>query len=606
MSKHIVVGAGLGGLYLANRLINQGVKPENIVIIEKREENHYTRPGHMVCETFGIVANNLGIPTPHSPAHHIKELERVMYENLRKLPIEFIDETFVALQPQTETQPKGVITCARDGTQHTYPADYVFDCTGTKARVAQAVNDYCQTTNAEPAFKTGALVDINPIPDHLIANVIIPNYRLLPNFMPQNAESVPANLRQSSAAKNIEAKERLSALGWPYEAFPSFNCFPTGIGKDKVCVYMETPPDLPKAQHREWIQLLLDLYSDGRVKDYAELKPSRKYGEKPRFVGFKISPYVVNKVIHESENLPSVIMAFDSVKGYDYRIAHGVSSGIICCESLLSNMTITDGRIQRIDSIAIERETFEYINGKHKNQLTSILTTRQEAIDNALDYFSEMYEKAARELPQDETAKAQGYQAIARQLAYQAAMTQFAKLDARERQPVKSLGLLNKCVRLLTRAHTLLQDCETPEKQDISEKLQGVVDSLVTEITAFDIEPELTEDDDRNARLNNLFKSIQKNAEQLAITPASQSIQDKAQQTVQKISLHQGEVNRRRPSITLDLAQLGPILQLLFLLQGPGPSVSREPTRRPGFFSAAPRAANGDKEPTNLFSIGPF
>ncbi|KTD00896.1 FAD/NAD(P)-binding protein [Fluoribacter gormanii] len=539
MANHVIVGAGLGGLYEANRLINKGVKPENIVIIEKRPENHYTRPGHLNPKTFDLVTSNTGIQTPHSQAHHIKELERLMYAHLHRLNVRFIDEEFIGLQAQAEDQPKAVITRKIDASRGVYPADYVFDCSGRNASVAQAVNAHQQLINSGIAFETRLLVDINPIPYHLVGHVIIPNNSSLIVFVSREGEAVPPHVQRSSLQRNIELRERLRALGWTYEAFPTFYTHSQGA-KDKVCIYMETPPNLSQAQQREWIQLLLDIYSDGMINDYTELKPSIKYGVKPRIISFQSIPYVLNKVVHESNSLPTVILGFDAVKGFDYRLAHGVNSGIECCERMLRHITVTDGSIKSIDSAAIERETFAYINDLHKNRLANRLSVRQKAIENAFDYFSEVYESAAAIIP----AKKQEYQSIAGQLAYRAATNQFSKLETREQTAVSSLEVLNKCLSVLIRAHSIIPHSDTNEYHDVNSKLVSIINIIRLEVSAFNIEQVLAQPNN-DRRLRALFESIAENFQRLDGHFARNFVLSKIKEILEQIS--QLPVQNTRP-----------------------------------------------------------
>ncbi|PWY54063.1 hypothetical protein DGG96_19100 [Legionella qingyii] len=594
MANHVIVGAGLGGLYEANRLINKGVKPENIVIIEKRPENHYTRPGHLNPNTFDLVTSNTGIQTPHSQANHIKELERVMYAHLRQLNVRFIDEEFIGLQAQTEAQPKAVITRKSDASQGVYPADYVFDCSGRNASVAQAVNAHQQLINSGLVFETKSLIDINPIPHHLVGHVLIPNNSFLISFVSREGEAVPLHVQRSSLQRNIELRERLRALGWTYEAFPTFYIH-SQRSKDKVCLYMEAPPNLSQEQQREWMQLLLDIYSDGMINDYTELKPSRKYGVKPRIVSFQSIPYVLNKVIHESDNLPTVIVGFDAVKGFDYRLAHGVTSGIECCERMLRHITVTDGSIQSIDSAAIERETFAYINELHKNRLTSRLSVRQKAIENAFDYFSEVYESAAAAIPFLDAAKKQEYQAVAGQLAYQAVTNQFSKVETRERTAVASLEVLNKCLSVLIRAHSVMPANNTTEHHDVNNKLLSIINMIGQELSAFNIEQVFTQLNNER-RLRALFENIAPNFQRLDGHFSTNLILSKTKEILEQIPQLQAQNNR--PSAYVQIPVDDSLL--LFLLLNSVPNIGVRTPLSAGnlsFFNTNNKFGIGDSSP---------
>lgn len=59
MSKYVIIGAGLGGLYTAHRLINKGISPKDILVIDPRA-GRYTRPGHLHKQEFQTIAAKTG------------------------------------------------------------------------------------------------------------------------------------------------------------------------------------------------------------------------------------------------------------------------------------------------------------------------------------------------------------------------------------------------------------------------------------------------------------------------------------------------------------------------------------------------------------------
>ena len=533
MTKHVIVGAGLGGLYTANRLLNNGVNPENIVIIDPRS-GLYTRPGHLSHQTFKLVNRHTRVNTDnHSSAHHIKELERIMYNELITKGVTFVNEPFIKLQQQSEEQPKAVITQKDDGSHGIYPADFVFDCTGKDAHVACSVNSYLESNGLESAFKSKPLVEINPIPDHLVAQVIIPEHYSLIDFI-GNEATVPLNFKRFSSQKNIEAREKLQSLGWPYQAFPSFYTYPQS-GTNKVCLYMEAPPDLPKEQQHAWIKLLLNIYSYGLVTDYSELKPSQKYDEKPRVLAFKSKPHLLNKVVFQSNDLPVVIVGFDAFKGFDYRLANGVNSGISCFELMMRHINIDDGRIQSIDSDAIEHDLFEYVNNQYKNRLVTLLSTRQTAIEHGYEYFSDRYNDAVEDLLQPSGVKKKLFQSISGELAYQGALARFSKLGSRDKSTVTSLETLNNCLSLLIKASRRMPPSDTIAHHDTNAKLKSIINDIRLEIAALNSEQIVMRDRDNNARVKTLFESIKNNFEQLQGTFSNRAIQNKASEIIERI-----------------------------------------------------------------------
>ncbi len=561
MAKHIIIGAGLGGLYTASRLINKGIFSNDITIIDPRA-NKYTRPGHLSHELFSLVQHKTGINTDnHSPAHHIKELERQMYTQLIAKGVQFIQESFVRLQGETESQVKAVVTENEDGSQKGYPADFVFDCTGKEAYVAQAVNLYQQERGLPLAFNSSLLTGINPIPDHLIAHVFIPGNHQLRDFinldMKKNSKVVPKHYMNGSPQKNIAARKELKALGWPYEAFPTFYTYPQA-GTQKVCLYMETPPDLTIEQHSAWIKLLLCIYSNGSINSYTELNPSKKYEKKPRIVGFKINHYLLNKVILETADLPTILIGFDALKGSDYRRANGVTSGIKCCELMLKHIIIRNGSIQSIDVDAIEQVIFKYINDTHKTSLD--LSSRQKAIENGYDYFSKIYAEAAKGLPQSEQVKKQKYQSIASELAYQSGLNQFYALENRNKSAIASIEVLNKCLASLLIANKNMPANQTQAHYDINNKLQSIINMLRLEIAALSINETLENNNMSYTQLITLFENIKENFKQLEGSFAKRVVQHKSEDILEWLKQREASAPKNHTKLELNSAMLLPLL----------------------------------------------
>ncbi|MCW8450325.1 hypothetical protein [Legionella quinlivanii] len=588
MTKIVISGAGLGGLYTANRLINEGVKPENIIIIDPRA-GRYTRPGHINHSTFAKVERYTHISTHHSSAHHIKELERRMYERLSLSGVSFREESFIDLQPHTNTQESGVITKDKKGKQHVYPAAYVFDCSGKDAVVAQAVNRHQEKSNQDVVFKSTQLADVNPITDHLVAHVRVSNHISIDDFsFKGNTDPVPMHYKRASPEKNVSTKEELRKMGWNFETFPGFYTY-SQSGSDKICLYMESPLNMPEQKQKEWINLVLSINSQGRVNSYMELKPSNTYAYKPRIMQFKSEPHVLNRASFKSSDLPTVIVGFDALKGFDYREASGVDSGIDCFELMLKHIEIQNGNIKNIDLQAIDQNVLNYIHGKYKKDLISRLADRQESINNGYEYFSDIYEKAAAALPESDSAKKK-YRDTAAQLANQSAMTLFSSLESRDKDELKSLEALNKCLRMMIRAKTLLPASATQEHHDINIKLQKVIQYLRLEIAALDVAP--IQSLEKRQRLDKLCKSIQDNFTQLDGNFAHNTVQKKMTEILERISQNSSGASplMMTPENPLLGSSLPFLISALSLASSPVPSAPSFFQLRPSTSSAGARS----------------
>lgn len=536
MKKIIIVGAGLGGLYTANRLINNGVAPEHILLIDPRAGN-YTRPGHLATSIFKQVNRYTGIKTDaHSSAHHIKELERQMYNALKARHVTFVTERFVALQQETEHQDKAVITSKEDGSQSIYSTDFVFDCTGTHACVAQAVNDYQQQNGFEPVFHSKPLSPDNAIPHHLIAQVSLHDHTVLIDFLPANryGQTEPWHYQRATAQKNITTREQLRALGWFYETFPTFHSF-SQKNTHKICLYMETPPDLSVEQQSAWIKLLLNIYSNAALTDYTELEPSKKYAKKPRIIAFKNLPHQLNRATFQSEELPVIIIGFDALKGFDYRLADGVSSGIECCEYVLKHSTIIDGQIHHIALDAIEHALQNYIEDVHKVNLIELLHYRKQAIQNGYGYFGDVYAKAAEELPLSEHTQRRHHLSLAGEMAYQSSIFQSQAPELKHESPVKRIGALNSYLSSLIKSRQYTPASTTVTHHHINAALLSVINDLRREITRLS-----AEDIVNNARINKhklciLLEQIIENFDYLDGTFSQKPLQKKSRELIEQL-----------------------------------------------------------------------
>ncbi|RAP37907.1 hypothetical protein B1207_02650 [Legionella quinlivanii] len=529
MSKIIIIGAGLGGLYTANRLINEGIHPDNIVLIDRRS-GIYTRPGHIKKSTFSKVQEKTGIDTSdHSPACHIKELERFMYTSLQSKGCLFLNETFIGMKPGEASQECGVITVASDGIQHIYPASYVYDCSGKTGIVARAVNEYQQKQNLDKVFVSRPLVDINPIPDHLIAQIIIADPNSIKNFYNlSSANPVPSYYkRHKSAEQSIATREALQDLGWHYDAFPTFYVH-SREAKGKVCAYMEAPHDLSDAKQSEWVNLLLGIYSNGRISSYTPLKSPVKYETKPRIEGFTNEIHVLNRATFKSNALPAVLVGFDALKGTDYRSASGVDSGIDCFEIMLKHTKINKGTIETIDFKSIEDEVFMFIDGLYRSDLTVLQQSRQQSIYNGHNYFSHLYESAATKLSSSDSIKKKHYTHIAARLAVQAASARFTAFESRETEdPLTSLEILNKCLKSLIRVQSLLPANETEEYYQNNERIQKVIQSIRLELDLLDLDSLLAGESSHIQRLSRFCKRLKQNFSSLMGNFAFNTIQKK-------------------------------------------------------------------------------
>ncbi len=133
----------------------------------------YTRPGHLNSSAFAVAAEGAGVEidaalTSNARKGHIKDLERALYAEVERLRIPILQDRFVKFETISGTP--GVVVVDKDGMEQFIPADYVFDCTGTKRQVIHSVNELFP---ADPPFKLVPITEV-PVSSHFIAYIKVP------------------------------------------------------------------------------------------------------------------------------------------------------------------------------------------------------------------------------------------------------------------------------------------------------------------------------------------------------------------------------------------------------------------------------------------------
>ena len=375
--SNVIIGAGPAGLYAAIQLHKGGLR--NIVIYDPRA-GVYTRPGWVTDQAYdwalpkkdtteGLRGRSLDLESLLSKKrYHIKDLERALFAEVKKLGIRVEAKPFLRLY-QDETAPGVVVFDHAIGAEEMVPADYVFDCSGAKRTVVLSVNDSVPTS----PFKLNEMVDL-PVKDHFIAYVKI-DKAAWDRF--NEASAMPDTSDSTAFAESIL---KLRALGWMELKFP--RCYGTSFGKDKVCLYMHAPKHLEEKDYERWTQTVLECYST--PFHYQHVKPSRKYASKPRFMAFSINAEVLQPVSYAGDQLPVVVALGDAQIDFDYSLAHGILDGLKRIDSLLESIAILNGKIAYFD----ESEYLSAINeqvGGHKNAVIKAATDLKQSFSRAIE-----------------------------------------------------------------------------------------------------------------------------------------------------------------------------------------------------------------------------
>jgi hypothetical protein len=346
----VVIGAGPAGLYTAIKLRKAGVL--DVVVCDPRE-GHYTRPGHLNYSVFRQAEKGLGIEFwSGEKTGHIKDLERNLYKEARRLNIKFEKKRFLRLHEDAK-HPGVVID--NEGTEEIVLADYVFDCTGSRREVVAAVNRVVP----DSPLQLTTITDL-PVRHHFIAYVKMSGEdwaRL--KLATARSESY---LDGSDATSYAQSIIKLRALGWKEFKFP--RCYGANFGKDKVCLYLHAPEQLSVDDYDSWVQTVLECYTS--PIHYEHLPPSPK----PRFMAFISNAEALQQVSYKGNKLPTVIALGDAQIDFDYAKAHGILDGMIRIDALFDHMEILNNEIYYFDAQEY-LSTMEELLRDHKEEVTS-------------------------------------------------------------------------------------------------------------------------------------------------------------------------------------------------------------------------------------------
>jgi len=139
--------------------------------------------------------------------------------------------------------------------------------------------------------------------------------------------------------------EELRGFGWAEFGIPHIYGMDFGKNKDKVCLYMETPDNLPKASQEQWVKKLINVNSGTQDISFTQIPDKPNKPKKPRFNAFKVIPTELMQVAHKAPDKPMVIVAGDAQIGFHHVLAHGITDGVARADEMIKNIECYSGEI---------------------------------------------------------------------------------------------------------------------------------------------------------------------------------------------------------------------------------------------------------------------
>jgi len=331
---YIIIGAGPAGLYTAIKLKKEGV--DDLIVLDPRAGD-YTRPGHLNINVFRSA--EIGIDEsfwPGDKVGHIKDLERHLYTIALRLGIKIEKKRFIEIKPKDASSQAQIIVADAEGKEELIDCEYVFDCTGSRRVVINAVNDI----SASKPFKLEKITEFR-VANHFIAYVNIGDeskWVELARNLALYWLNFEISLEIMGPLHIAESLIKLREFGWNELRFP--HCYGAYFGKGKVCLYLYTPKNLAPEHYDLWVKTVLECY--GSPINYTHLPPSRK----PRFVAFKSEAKALQRVAFCREDLPTIIALGDTQIDSHHQLAHGISDGMKRIEALFEHMVVAETKIR--------------------------------------------------------------------------------------------------------------------------------------------------------------------------------------------------------------------------------------------------------------------
>lgn len=458
----VIVGAGPTGLYLAIRLHKIGVK--DIFVYDPRA-GEYTRPGHLNSVPFLRAQQGINAPLKIESKLPIKDLERQLYAHAKSIGICIEKKKFIRLHAG---ENPGVVV-AENNTEEYISCDYIFDCTGSRREVVQAINNISE----QKLFALSPISETIDVKRHFLANVLMndEHFKLLPSI----DDNFSFQLRGESPLEFARNMERLRVFGWREFAYPYCHSIVSEKeSKEKVCLYLESPNYLSTNLEEAWVQTVLEINTNNAPITFKQLPQPRKYSKKPRFLSFVVDPQELNTPFYQAAGFPTVIAQGDAEIEPHFHLGHGIGDTFERVDLLINSMKISEGVITDLNDEKYIADIANALN-QHREQIIQYCYKRHNYFIHWLVEAQAHYEAAiaTSDVQIEKLIFTQTLKEINARLAYQngLALLQKLRLMNIESTFTQRFDALKKCHSLLAEAITNLPAGFNKERQHAIKEL---------------------------------------------------------------------------------------------------------------------------------------
>ena len=387
--QNVIFGAGINGLYLALKLIEQGVSLDQVIVFDPRQGT-YLRPGHIDLRSLSRIVLKSGplFIEDISRYYHIKDVERALYALAIENQIQMESKSFLCFNDATNAI--GVMVGAAEGIEELIECEYVYDCTGEKREIIQTVNAISR--EERPPFILSPVPADLPHHHYVLANIKIHADDV--EFVQLAIHKLMhKDIFNQTALEFTKHIRKLHDLGWTGAFYPLTTLY--SITDEKSCFYSEAPEHLPQDSLMDWVSAVLMALTNTRI-EIDQLKPSVKFGPKKdrlRLMQFDLSLDYLRCYSYQGKGLPMVIPQGDTVHSPHFYLRQGIAFGATRINKLLRSLKIDQGLIIQFDRQDYHEKMMKLKVIQTDEQL-DFIKTRTYYLFSALSRVERMYREA--------------------------------------------------------------------------------------------------------------------------------------------------------------------------------------------------------------------